>query len=49
MARCVASIDEDKIDKTVADRVYKYGGTGFESEDHSGLEYMQKLFARNKK
>jgi kynurenine formamidase len=48
MARCVALIDEDKIDKSVPDREYKYGGTGFESEDHSGLEYMQKLFARNK-
>ena len=48
MARCVALIDEEDIDKTVADRTYKYGGTGFESDEHSPLEYMQKLFARNK-
>ena len=48
MARCVAYIDEDLLDPTVPDRVYKYGGTGFESEEHSGLEYMQKLFNRNK-
>ena len=45
----VVLIDEDKIDKSVPDREYKYGGTGFESEEHSCLEYMQKLFARNKK
>ena len=48
MARCVARIDEENIDKSVADRTYKYGGTGFESDEHSPLEYMQKLFARNK-
>jgi kynurenine formamidase len=48
MARCVARIDEENIDKSVADRTYKYGGTGFESDEHSPLEYMQKLFNRNK-
>ena len=51
MSRCVALIDEDEIDKSVADRTYKYGGTGYADESGhggSGLEYMQKLFNRNK-
>ena len=52
MARCVAEIDEDLIDKTVPDRTYAYGGTGYgfpEGNGDSGLEYMQRLFNRNKK
>ena len=51
MARCVAQIDEDLIDKTVPDREYDYGGTGYGTPEHggsSGLEYMQKLFSRKK-
>ena len=51
MARCVAEIDEDEIDKSVPDRTYKYGGTGYETEEGhggSGVEYMRKLFNRNK-
>ena len=45
-------IDEDLIDKTVPDRTYAYGGTGYgfpEGNGDSGLEYMQRLFNRNKK
>ena len=52
MARCTAEIDEDLIDKTVPDRTYAYGGTGYgfpEGNGDSGLEYMQRLFNRNKK
>lgn len=51
MARCVALIDEEKVDKSVPERQYAYGGTGFGTEEMGGescLEYMQKLFARNK-
>ena len=51
MARCVAEIDEDLIDKSVPDRTYAYGGTGFgttEGNGDSGLEYIQKLFGRKK-
>ncbi len=51
MARCVAEIDEDLINKDVPDRTYAYGGTGYgtpEGNGDSGLEYMQKLFNRNK-
>ena len=51
MARCVAEIDEDEIDKSEPDRTYKYGGTGYETEEGhggSGVEYMRKLFNRNK-
>ena len=51
MSRCVAFIDEENIDPSVPDRTYKYGGTGYADEDGhgaSGLEYMQKLFNRNK-
>ena len=51
MARCVAEIDEDLIDKSVPDRTYAYGGTGYgfpEGNGDSGLVYMQKLFNRNK-
>jgi len=50
MARCVAEIDEDDVND-VPDRLYEYGGTGYggvESGGASGLEYMQKLFDRNK-
>ena len=52
MARCVAEIDEDLLDKSVPDRTYAYGGTGYgfpEGNGDSGLEYMQRLFNRNKK
>ena len=52
MSRCVALIDEDELDKSVPDRTYKYGGTGYADEaghGDSGLEYMRKLFNRNKK
>ena len=51
MARCVAEIDEDDIVKGVPERTYAYGGTGYgfpEGNGDSGLEYMRKLFARNK-
>lgn len=50
MARCVAHIDEDLIDKTVPDRRYDYAGAGYGSEENGGasaLEYMQRLFHRN--
>ena len=46
-----AQIDEDLLDKSVPDRTYKYGGTGYEDEagnGGSGVEYMRKLFNRNK-
>ena len=52
MARCVAEIDEDLLDKSVPDRTYEYGGTGYGTEEGNGescLAYMQKLFNRNKK
>ena len=52
LARCVAYIDEDDLVKGVPDRTYTYGGTGYADESGnggSGLEYMQKLFNRNKK
>ena len=52
MARCTAEIDEDLLVKGVPDRTYAYGGTGYgfpEGNGDSGLEYMQKLFNRNKK
>ena len=51
MSRCVAFIDEDDVDASVPDRTYKYGGTGYADESghgDSGLEYMRKLFNRNK-
>ena len=51
MARCVAEVDEDDLVPGVPTRTYKYGGTGYEEESGnggSGLEYMQKLFSRNK-
>ena len=51
MARCVAEIDEDLLDKSVPDRTYAYGGTGYGTQEQggaSGLEYMQKLFNRKK-
>lgn len=51
MARVVAEIDEDEINKDVPTRTYKYGGTGFgdsEGNGESALEYTQKLFNRNK-
>lgn len=50
MARCVARIDEEKLND-VPERTYKYGGTGYADAENgggSGLEYMQKLFSRNK-
>ena len=52
MARCTAEIDEDLLVKGVPDRTYAYGGTGYgfpEGNGDSGLEYMQRLFSRNKK
>ena len=51
MARCVAEIDEDELNAVPA-REYFYCGTGYADEAHggaSGLEYMQRLFNRNKK
>ena len=51
MARCSAEIDEDLLVKGVPERTYKYCGTGYgepEGNGASGLEYMQKLFNRNK-
>ena len=51
MARCSAEIDEDLLVKGVPTRTYKYGGTGYgekEGNGDSGLEYIQKLFNRNK-
>ena len=51
MARCSAEIDEDLLVKGVPTRTYKYGGTGYgekEGNGDSGLEYIQKLFRRNK-
>ena len=51
MARVAAEVDEKDIDPTVPERTYAYGGTGFgfpEGNGDSGLEYMQKLFARKK-
>ncbi len=50
MARCAAQIDEDLL-LDVPDRTYAYGGTGFGEAEGNGdscLEYMQKLFNRNK-
>ena len=50
MARCVAEIDEELL-VDAPDRTYEYGGTGYgtpEGNGDSGLEYMQKLFSRNK-
>ena len=50
MARCVAEIDEELL-LDVPDRTYEYGGTGYgtaEGNGDSGLEYMKKLFSRNK-
>ena len=50
MARCSAEIDEDLL-LDVPTRTYKYGGTGYgekEGNGDSGLEYIQKLFNRNK-
>ena len=50
MARCSAEIDEDLL-LDVPPRTYKYGGTGYgdkEGNGDSGLEYIQKLFNRNK-
>jgi hypothetical protein len=44
-------VDERDIDPTVPERTYAYGGTGYgfpEGNGDSGLEYMQKLFARKK-
>ena len=51
MARCVAEIDEDLVKWEVPERKYAYGGTGFGFEEDHGdscLEYVQKLFNRNK-
>ena len=51
MARCSAEIDEDLLVPGVPTRTYKYGGTGYgekEGNGDSGLEYIQKLFNRNK-
>ena len=51
MARCTAEIDEDLLVPGVPTRTYKYGGTGYgekEGNGDSGLEYIQKLFSRNK-
>ena len=51
MARCTAEIDEDLLVPGVPTRTYKYGGTGYgdkEGNGDSGLEYIQKLFNRNK-
>ena len=51
MARCSAEIDEDLLVKDVPTRTYKYGGTGYgdpEGNGDNGLEYIQKLFNRNK-
>ena len=51
MARCTAEIDEDLLVKGVPDRTYKYAGTGYAEADgngESGLDYIQKLFNRNK-
>ena len=50
MARCSAEIDEDLL-LDVPTRTYKYDGTGYgekEGNGDSGLEYIQKLFNRNK-
>ena len=51
MARCAAEIDEELL-LDVPERTYKYGGTGYAEADGNGdscLEYMQRLFNRNKK
>ena len=51
IARCIAEIDEDDLNK-VPTREYFYAGTGYADEAHggaSGLEYMKRLFSRNKK
>ena len=51
MARCVAQIDEELLNKDVPERTYTYGGTGYADESGnggSGVEYMRKLFNRNK-
>ena len=48
--RSASEIDEDLL-LDVLDRTYTYGGTGYADESGhggSGLEYMQKLFNRNK-
>lgn len=50
IARCIAQIDEDQLND-VPTREYKYAGTGYHDEEHggaSGLEYVQRLFNRNK-
>ena len=44
MARCVARIDEEKLND-VPERTYKYGCTGYADAENgggSGLEYMQR-------
>ena len=51
MARCVAEIDASLLDRSVPDREYQYGGTGYgrpEQGGASGLDYMRRLFARKK-
>jgi hypothetical protein len=50
IARCIAEIDEDQLNK-VPTREYFYGGTGYADEEHggaNGLKYIQRLFNRNK-
>ena len=50
MARCVAEIEEADLND-VPTREYFYNGTGYADEAHGGanaLEYIQKLFSRNK-
>lgn len=51
IARCIAEIDEDELNK-VPTREYFYAGTGYADEEHggaSGLEYVKRLFNRNNK
>ncbi len=51
IARCVAEIDEEELND-VPTREYFYAGTGYADAEHggaSGLEYVQRLFGRNKK
>ena len=51
MAHPVAYVDEENIDTSVPERTYKYCGTGYGEKEGNGdscLEYMQKLFKRNK-
>ncbi len=48
MARCVAEIDEDRVND-VPTREYVYGGTGYADAARGGasaLDYIQRLFAR---